>query len=118
MFHALVNPGPGLSAIGGSGWALMALAIVSRLVAIVSLMRFGVRTFWAAEILGPPRVHAAEVLPVAALLLVSVLLTVQAQPVYRYLARASADLHHPALYVEQVLGTPPVPGPAHATEAP
>ncbi|RZA36134.1 MAG: monovalent cation/H+ antiporter subunit D [Lysobacteraceae bacterium] len=122
MFHALVNPGPGLPAIAGAGWTLMALVIVSGLVAIVSLMRFGVRTFWAAETLGPPRLHAAEALPVAALLAVSVLLTIQAQPVYDYLARASADLHRPARYIERVLRTPPVPGPvapAHAAaEAP
>lgn len=115
MFHALVNPGPGLAPIGPGGWTLMALVIASGLVAIVSLMRFGVRTFWAAEILAPPRLHAAEALPVAALLAVSVLLTVQAQPVYRYLARASSDLHHPALYLRQVLDTPPVPGPAAET---
>ncbi|MCC2954728.1 monovalent cation/H+ antiporter subunit D [Massilia sp. IC2-477] len=112
MFHALVNPGPGLPPIGARGWALMALVIASGLVAIVSLMRFGVRTFWAAETIGPPRLHAAEALPVAALLLVSVLLTVQAQPVIAYLARASADLHQPGLYIERVLGTAPVPGPA------
>ncbi|MCC2972717.1 monovalent cation/H+ antiporter subunit D [Massilia sp. IC2-476] len=112
MFHALVNPGPGLPPIGARGWALMALVIASGLVAIVSLMRFGVRTFWAAETIGPPRLHAAEALPVAALLLVSVLLTVQAQPVVAYLARASADLHQPVLYIERVLGTAPVPGPA------
>ncbi len=111
MFHALVNPGPGLPPIGARGWTLMALVIGSGLVAIVSLMRFGVRTFWAAETVGPPRLHAAEALPVAALLLASVLLTVQAQPVLDYLGRASADLHHPALYLDKVLGTPPVPGP-------
>ncbi len=118
MFHALINPGPDLPAIGARGWTLMALVIGSSLVAIISLMRFGVRTFWAAETLGPPRLHAAEALPVAGLLLVSVLLTVQAQPVVDYLARASGDLHRPALYIERVLGTPPVPGPAHAAEAP
>jgi len=111
MFHALVNPGPGAAPIGARGWTLIALVIASGLVAIVSLMRFGVRTFWAAEILGPPRLHAAEVLPVAGLLVVSVLLTVQAEPVYRYLARAGADLHRPGLYIDKVLGTPPVPGP-------
>ncbi len=120
MFHALVNPGPGLPAIGAGGWTLMALVIVSGLVAIVSLMRFGVRTFWAAETLGPPRLHTAEALPVAALLALSVLLTLQAQPVLDYLARASADIHRPALYIERVLGTPPVtaPGSAPRAEAP
>jgi multicomponent K+:H+ antiporter subunit D len=118
MFHALVNPGPGLPAIGSRGWTLMALVIVSGLVAMISLMRFGVRTFWAAEVIGPPKLHMAEVMPVAALLLVSVMLTMHAQPVFGYLARAGSDIHRPGLYIEQVLGTRPVPGPAQSTAAP
>jgi len=91
---------------------LMALVFVSGLAAIVSLMRFGVRTFWATETAGPPTLHAAEVVPVAGLLLVSVLLTVQAQPVFDYLARASDGIHQPRLYIDRVLGTPPVPSPS------
>ncbi|GGY41545.1 monovalent cation/H+ antiporter subunit D [Pseudoduganella albidiflava] len=114
MFHALVNPGPDAPAIGPAGWTLMALVFVSGLAAIVSLMRFGVRTFWATEAVAPPALHAAEVVPVAALLLVSVLLTVQARPVFDYLARASEDIHRPALYIDRVLGTRPVPAPLPA----
>ena len=118
MFHALLQPGAGAAPIGATGWTLMALVFVSGLIAIVSLMRFGVRTFWATEIAGPPRLHTAEVMPVAALLLASVILTIQAQPVFSYLARASEDIHRPQRYIDTVLGTPPVPGPSHATEAP
>ncbi|MGI4716989.1 MAG: monovalent cation/H+ antiporter subunit D [Janthinobacterium lividum] len=118
MFHALLQPGADAAPIGATGWTLMALVFVSGLIAIVSLMRFGVRTFWATEIAGPPRLHTAEVMPVAALLLASVILTIQAQPVFSYLARASEDIHRPQLYIDTVLGTPPVPGPSHATEAP
>ncbi len=118
MFHALLQPGAGAAPIGATGWTLMALVFVSGLIAIVSLMRFGVRTFWATEIAGPPRLHTAEVMPVAALLLASVILTIQAQPVFSYLARASADIHRPQLYIDSVLGTSPVSGPSHATEAP
>ncbi|WP_338758985.1 monovalent cation/H+ antiporter subunit D [Massilia sp. METH4] len=118
LFHALVNPGPHAAPIGPAGWTLIALVIVSGLAAIVSLMRFGVRTFWTAGIVAPPSLHGAEVLPVGALLLVSVLLTVGAQPVSDYLARASADIHRPGLYVDRVLRTPAVPNPAPAAEAP
>ena len=117
MFHALLNPGPVAPAIGAAGWTLMALVFTSGFAAIVSLMRFGVRTFWTTQAVAPPSLHGAEVMPVAALLLVSVVLTVQAQPVSGYLARASADIHRPALYIDRVLATPPVPGPA-AVEAP
>ncbi len=118
LFHALLNPGAGVPAIGGAGWTLMALVFTSGLIAIISLLRFGVRTFWAAEVVGPPRLHTAEVMPVAALLLVSVLITLQAQPVFAYLGRASADLHRPALYQERVLTTPARPGPSSSGEAP
>jgi multicomponent K+:H+ antiporter subunit D len=43
-----------------------------------------------------------------------VLLTVQAAPVFDYLGRASAAIHRPALYIERVLGTRPVPAPVAA----
>ena len=118
MFHALINPGPGMPPIGPAGWTLMALVIGSGLLAIVSLMRFGVRTFWASEALAPPALHASEALPVAGLLLASVLMTVQAQPLFAYLARASADIHRPALYIDAVRSAPSVPGPTSAKEAP
>lgn len=118
MFHALINPGPGMPPIGAAGWTLMALVIGSGLLAIVSLMRFGVRTFWASEALAPPALHASEALPVAGLLLASVLMTVQAQPLFAYLARASADIHRPALYIDAVRSAPSVPGPTSAKEAP
>lgn len=111
MFHAVVNPAAGEAGIGPAGWTLMALVFASGLVAIVSMMRFGVRTFWANETLGPPRLHTSEVVPVTALLLVTVALTIQARPVLDYLARASAELQRPALYIERVLGTPALPGP-------
>ena len=115
LFHALLNPGASAPAIGVAGWTLMALVFTSGLAAIISLMRFGVRTFWASEVADPPRLHAAEVMPVAALLLVSVLLTVKAEPMFAYLARASADIHRPGLYIDRVLATPAVPGPSRET---
>ncbi len=118
LFHALLNPGAGVAAIGAGGWTLMALVFGSGLIAIISLLRFGVRTFWAAEAGGPPPLHTAEVLPVVALLLASVLLTVQAQPVFGYLARASAELHQPGLYTARVLATPAVPPPKAGEASP
>ncbi|MGI4846375.1 MAG: monovalent cation/H+ antiporter subunit D [Janthinobacterium lividum] len=118
MFHALINPGPDVAPIGAAGWTLMALVFGSGLIAIVSLMRFGVRTFWASEALAPPALHASEALPVAGLLLASVLMTVQAQPLFAYLARASADIHRPALYIDAVRSAPSVPGPTSSKEAP
>jgi multicomponent K+:H+ antiporter subunit D len=118
MFHALLNPGAGAAPIGAAGWAIMALVFTSGLIAIITLLRFGVRTFWAGGAMLPPRLHTAEVVPVAALLALSVALTVEAQPVYAYLARVSADIHRPGLYVDRVLATPALPGPASGKGAP
>ena len=123
LFHALLNPGAGAPPIAAAGWTLMALVFGSGMIAIVSLMRFGVRTFWSADAIAPPRLHTAEVMPVAALLVVSVVLTTQAQPLLDYLGRASADIHRPGLTIDRVLRTPPVStppmrGPAQPAEAP
>jgi multicomponent K+:H+ antiporter subunit D len=118
MFHALLNPEPGAGAITPTGWTLMALIVVSGLIAIISMLRFGVRTFWAAEPVAPPRLHLSEVAPVTALLLLSLAMTVQARPLFDYLARASADLHDPARYARQVLPGPVLPVPVARQEAP
>ena len=73
---------------------------------------------WAPELVAPPRLHKSEVMPVALLLLVALWITVEAQAVLNYLARASSAIHRPALYIEHVLGQPPVPSPTHARPAP
>ncbi|MBY0341216.1 MAG: monovalent cation/H+ antiporter subunit D [Rhodocyclaceae bacterium] len=109
LFHALLNPvsgEPGLQA-----WALMGLVIAAGLAGIISLMRFGVRTFWAAGTVVPPRLQLSELAPVAALLLLCVGLTVLAGPVTDYLQRAADSLHQPGRYIERVLGEPVVPAP-------
>jgi multicomponent K+:H+ antiporter subunit D len=118
MFHALLNPEPGSGAIGVTGFTLIALVIVSGLIAIISMLRFGVRTFWAAEIVTPPRLQLSEVAPITALLLLSLAMTVQARPLFDYLGRASADLHDAGKYARRVLLQPPVPGPATQEVAP
>ncbi|HBF49405.1 MAG TPA: monovalent cation/H+ antiporter subunit D [Massilia sp.] len=109
MFHALLNPDG--EAVRSAGWTLMALIFVSGLIAIISMLRFGVRTFWATPVATPPRLHLSEVTPITVLLLLSVAMTVQARPLFDYLGRASADIHRPGNYIERVLTEPAVPGP-------
>ncbi len=116
MFHALLNPEG--EVVRNAGWTLMALIFVSGLIAIISMLRFGVRTFWATPVVTPPRLHLSEVTPITALLLLSVAMTVQARPLFDYLGRASADIHRPANYIERVLQEPAVPGPAARGDAP
>ncbi|WP_313633303.1 monovalent cation/H+ antiporter subunit D [Massilia timonae] len=115
MFHALLNPQvdavSGVATISTSGWTLMALIIVSGLIAVISMMRFGVRTFWASGATEPPKVHRSEVAPILFLLALSVLMTVQANPLFGYLTRASDDIHRPGGYIGRVLAEPTVPGP-------
>lgn len=106
LFHALLNPGVGES-MSPLAWLLLPLVVVSGLAGIISLMRFGVRTFWTASVT-PPRLQISEAAPISALLFLCVLLTVQAGPVVAYLERGSAMLHQPDAYIEQVLSAPVV----------
>ncbi len=110
LFHVLLNSDPPHITVASTGWILMALIILSGLAAMISLMRFGVRTFWAAGKVTAPRLQLAEVAPISALLILCVVLTVQAGPVYSFLARTSADLHRPGQYIHRVLSEPAVPG--------
>ena len=102
-----LNPGSG-EAIGSMAWVLLTLVVLSGLAGIISLMRFGVRTFWAAKGVTPPRLQLTEVAPISLLLLLCVLLTVQAGPAMDYLERSAAPLHQPEAYVERVLSEPVV----------
>ncbi|QJE03590.1 monovalent cation/H+ antiporter subunit D [Massilia forsythiae] len=115
MFHALLNPPAPGAAIAAPGWTLMALVFGSGLVAIVAMMRFGVRTFWTSAKLAPPRLHRSEVLPVLFLLGLSALMTVQAGPLFGYLGRASDGIHRPGDYIARVLREPAVAAPPPAT---
>ena len=114
LFHALLNPTglfiDNLYSAGPLAWGILALIILSGLAAIISLMRFGVRTFWAAADAKAPRLQLTEALPVSMLLLVCITISVAAGPTSRYLDRTSATLHQPQLYIERVLSSPAVPG--------
>jgi multicomponent K+:H+ antiporter subunit D len=117
MFHALLNPDvPGAVATPLT-WTLMTLIVLSGLAATISLLRFGVRTFWAAGKMIAPTLPVAEVVPIGLLLLLSVVLTVQAGPVLAYLQRTSDDLHRPSQYIDRVLSEPVVPGVLTTKEA-
>ncbi|HJV82352.1 monovalent cation/H+ antiporter subunit D [Noviherbaspirillum sp.] len=108
LFHALLNPPA--SGVTAKTWTLMALIVLSGLAAIIALLRFGVRTFWAAGNVAQPRLPVSEVAPICMLLGLCLLLTVQAGPVMSYLMRTADDLHRPRQYIERVLSEPAVPG--------
>jgi multicomponent K+:H+ antiporter subunit D len=96
---------------GAPAWLLFALLIVSGLFAAISLMRVGVRHFWTTQDRPAPRLSVAETLPIAALLLASLLMVSQAETVLGY-TRATADaLHEPQRYIDAVRGAMTVPHP-------
>ncbi len=107
IFHALLS-GHHEVALGYISWALLILIVVSGFAAVIALMRFGVRTFWASPIAKAPNLKVMEAAPIFALLLICVLFTVQAGPLMRYLDRTAASLHEPHHYIQQVLSTPAV----------
>jgi len=100
VFHALLA-----GEVRGAGLAVMGLVILSGLAAIIALMRFGVRTFWASGAINA-RMHLSEVVPVSVLLFLCVFLTLRAGPMLEYLERTSATLHQPQLYAQRVLSEP------------
>lgn len=118
LFHALLNPtglfADNLYSAGPLAWGMLALIIASGLAAIISLMRFGVRTFWASADAKAPRLQLSEALPVLMLLLLCVIISIAAGPTSSYMERTSTVLHEPQLYIDRVLSSPAVPGVAHA----
>jgi len=95
---------------GFEGAVLAATLLAAGLSAIIALLRFGIRTFWAAGA-GKSRLQVTELIPIQALLLGCILMTVLAGPAFDYAARATDKLDNVALYSNVVLSHPAVPGP-------
>ena len=109
LFHAMLASTAEMDGgVPTRTWVLIALMVVGGLAAIIALMRLGVRTFWAAGVVTPPRLKVSEAAPVTALVLLCVLLTVQAGTVFDYLGRTVDGLARNADYSARVLGEPPV----------
>ena len=109
LFHAmLASAAEAHGNVPARTWVLIALMVTGGLAAIIALMRLGVRTFWAAGVVTPPRLQVSEAAPVTALVLLCVLLTVQAGTVFDYLGRTVDGLARNADYSARVLGEPPV----------
>jgi multicomponent K+:H+ antiporter subunit D len=104
-------PGGQLRAVAPppAAWWILGSLLLSGFAATISFSRAGVRHFWAAEAPPPPRVEAVEAVPVLALVLSCVLLTVFAERVFRYTDATAAALHAPAGYIDAVFATKPRP---------
>lgn len=103
IFHELLNPAQHFTFRPGS-WLLMVLLLLSGLAAIIALMRFGVRTFWAAENI-PPRLPLSEIGPVYLLLLLCISMTFSAGLLRQQFDSSANALYQPQQYIERVLHT-------------
>jgi len=83
-------------------WIYVALLILSGLGALIALMRFGIRRFWAED--GrTPRILALEVVPVVILLAMIGLQTVRSESVMSYTRDTATALLSPSIYRNAVL---------------
>jgi multicomponent K+:H+ antiporter subunit D len=118
MLSALLNP----LGLGGfdwvrtpaQAWLLLGLLIASGLVSLVALTGAGVRYFWTPLHRPAPRLRVIECVPIGALLLACVVLTVRAEAVMRYTRATTEALQSPALYIQAVMSALPVPNPPRA----
>jgi multicomponent K+:H+ antiporter subunit D len=100
---ALNTPGVAETAVKPAAWALLAILILSGLAAIIAMTRAGIRSFWAPEDRAVPRVQIVEMTPVAVLLILCAVQTIEAGPVMRYMQATARSLHMPQNYVRDVL---------------
>jgi multicomponent K+:H+ antiporter subunit D len=89
--------------IAPSAWLMLGLLIATGLTGVIALTRAGIRTFWAPSGRAIPRLRVIETFPIAALILLCVLITVKADPIMRYMDAAAAALHDPRDYIDSVL---------------
>ena len=83
-------------------WIYAAMLILSGLGALIALMRFGIRRFWAED--GPtPRILALEVVPVVMLLVMIGVQTVRSDAVMNYTRATAMALLKPGVYRDAVL---------------
>jgi multicomponent K+:H+ antiporter subunit D len=111
LLAALFAPaGEGAAAgISAANWAFIVLLLLSGVATLMTLSRVGIRAFWAPVDAVAPRVLAVEVAPVAALLLLTLVLAVKGGTVMRYMEETAHSVMTPSSYIEDVLSAPRVP---------
>ena len=104
LLTAALNPSGMLRPAGrvpAASWALLVVLILSGLAALIAMTRAGIRAFWAAPDRTVPRVRVIEMAPVAVLLILCAMQTVQAGPVMRFMQTTAQSLHAPRDYVRE-----------------
>jgi multicomponent K+:H+ antiporter subunit D len=103
ILAAALNPLAGTPST--TSWVLLSVLILSGLAALIAMTRAGIRAFWASPDRAVPRVRLIEMAPVAVLLLLCAIQTVQAGPVMRFMQATAQSLHAPQHYIHDVLGS-------------
>ncbi|HRN81473.1 MAG TPA: monovalent cation/H+ antiporter subunit D [Nitrosomonas europaea] len=121
ILNALFSPGESgqMHFIPATLWWFLALLIFSGLATLIAMSRSGIRTFWAPPVdTALPRVLLIEIVPVAALLCMTLVLTIQAGPVMHFMEATANSLHAPRPYIEGVMKTQSavLPQPMETTE--
>jgi multicomponent K+:H+ antiporter subunit D len=108
VLTALFGPlGTGMTAsVPALAWALLGLLILSGLTTLVAMTRAGIRTLWARGEHTVARVRVIEIAPIVILLIATAAITVQAEPVMRYMQATASALHTPQGYIRGVLSAP------------
>ncbi len=104
MLHAML--GAGGEGAGATAWTLLILLLLSGLAVTIALMRAGIRVFWVPVESTVPTVRFLEMVPIVALLVLCVGLTVKAEPVARFMQATAESLHAPQAYVTDVRSAP------------
>lgn len=92
--------------IPATSWWFLALLIFSGLATLIAMSRSGIRNFWAPPVdTALPRVLLIEIVPIAILLCLTLMLTLQAGPVMRFMDATATGLHAPQPYIEGVMTT-------------
>ena len=84
-------------------WAFLAAILISGLASLIALSRVGMRLFWSVAARETPRLRVLEAIPVAALVLLCLAVSVAVGPIASYLDSAAKSLHEPDTYVRAVL---------------
>lgn len=115
LISALFNPNglgtPADQPLPVTGWALVALLVLSGLASLIALTRVGIQRFWTPQERPSPLLRRYECIPIVMLLGLCVLLSVRGEPLLRYTQDTAAGLKDPSNYVNAVMGTRPLPGP-------
>jgi multicomponent K+:H+ antiporter subunit D len=103
----LGQSGPeGSGGVPGASWALLSILILSGFAVLIAMTRAGIRAFWASPDRAVPRVLVSEIVPVATLLVLCAMQTVQAGAVMRFMDAAAHSLHTPQDYIREVQRPP------------